>query len=148
ASSCEDKTIKLWSTRGWGLLRSIDVGSPTWSFGLSPDSKMIVSAHHDGTIKFWEVETGWLRRTRLAHSAAAITALYSPDGSLIASAGADGTITFLNAANGDPLERFTAHDDEISALAFSPDGKTLVSAGRDGAIKFWEVRSSLGNPAS
>ncbi|HJZ79871.1 MAG TPA: WD40 repeat domain-containing protein, partial [Pyrinomonadaceae bacterium] len=148
ATSCEDKTIKLWATRGWGLLRSIDVGSPTWSFGLSPDSKMIVSAHPDGTIKFWEVETGWLRRTRLAHDAAATTALYSPDGRLVASAGADGTIVFWDAATGDPVERFTAHDDEVWALAFSPDGKSLVSAGRDGSIKLWDVRPAAENPAS
>jgi WD40 repeat protein len=57
------------------------------SVAFSPDGKILASASHDKTVKFWDVATGKERATLQEHTQAVMSVAFSPDGRMLASAG-------------------------------------------------------------
>jgi WD40 repeat protein len=52
-------TIKLWATRTGALQRTLSAHLGTLvARALSPDGKTLVSGGEDGTLRFWDAETG------------------------------------------------------------------------------------------
>src|SRR5260370_23865912 len=53
ASGSEDKTIKLWTTRGELLLTLEGHGGPVNGLAFAPDSLTLASVSHDHTVRLW-----------------------------------------------------------------------------------------------
>jgi eukaryotic-like serine/threonine-protein kinase len=114
------------------------------SVAYSLDGTRLVSASHDGTVKFWDAETG--RETGSLGSLAGqrtiiLTVAFSPDGKYLASAGSDQTIKVWNAESGLLIRALTGHTNWVTQVVFSPDGNTLASASHDGTVKIWDWAS-------
>ncbi len=109
------------------------------SLAFSPDSKRIVSAAADGTIRLWDSANGKSLKVLRRHQGAVSAVTYSADGRWLASAGHDGTVKLWEEKSGAIRTEWRGPGNAILALAFSPDGRWLAAAGRDRVIQLRSV---------
>jgi ankyrin repeat protein len=87
ASGNADKTIKLWDTRNWNLIRTIQAHDG-WvqALAFSPDNLLIASgATYDPMVKLWDVKNGVLVHSIPQNSTGGVYGLaFSPDGFTLA----------------------------------------------------------------
>ncbi|MCP2300092.1 WD40 repeat [Nocardia amikacinitolerans] len=110
------------------------------SVAFSPDSRRVVSAATDATLRLWDAETGKESGAPLTgHTAQIMGVAFSPDGTRLASTSHDGTLRVWNA---DP-RRSVGHKWQSGApgpgygpiLAFQDEGRRLVKGDNaDGTI--------------
>ena len=105
----------------------------------SPNSKILMSASHDKTVKLWNVEDGKHILSLGDHNNLIDVVAYSPDGKTLASGSPDKTVKLWDAADGKVIHTMEDHIERIIAIAYSPDGKTLASGSADHTIKLWNV---------
>ena len=131
------------------LLYSPKLGTPTFGlFGhhmpitqvvFTPDSRKLLSAGHDRTVREWDAIWGGEARI-VCHSPDWIRALaLSPGGDLLAVGGDAPGILLVTRADGATVADLSGHEQPVTALAFAPDGRTLLSAGRDGLVYLWDM---------
>jgi WD40 repeat protein len=66
----------------------------SWLLGIafSPSGRLLAAANWDGTVTFWDVETGERKLTITDHSGGVHTAVFSPDGTMLATGSEDKTL--------------------------------------------------------
>ena len=67
-----------------------------WNIAFSPDSRFLISASDDKTVRLWEVESGLNLSIISAHQGAVNSVAFSPDGRFAASASDDKTVLIWN----------------------------------------------------
>ena len=120
------------------ILWSLSSG-PTENFAFSPDSCLLASSMHDGTITLWDVATGAKQRTLGSGSYIALAIAFSPDGRLVASGLQDHTVRLWDVATGIEQNILRGHTGPVEAIAYSSDGCFIVSASSDGTIGLWDA---------
>jgi WD40 repeat protein len=55
ASVGPDRTVKLWDTTGWKLLRSLPHADELMAVAFSPDGKLLAAGGYDKTITIWGI---------------------------------------------------------------------------------------------
>ncbi len=103
---------------------------------FSPDGQVIVSAHGDGTVRFWRGSTAI---TRDAHAESASAIDFTPDGQFVASSGRDNDVKIWRVSDAELVQTLTGHSAVIRDLEFSPDGSRLATASEDTTIRIWRV---------
>jgi WD40 repeat protein len=120
---------------------------------FTPDSRQLVSASIDKTIRVWDLETGKTERIIRGESGSeshgAIHAMaLSPDGKWVAVGGSlrgpqseYGAIRLFDFASGRLAAVLPGHVDTVLSLAFSPDSRHLISGsgGVDSGVTIWDV---------
>jgi WD40 repeat protein len=150
ASGSRDGTAILWSTKTWKAtrtLRNADAdsmystvyGQPGMveDVAFSSDGKTLALGSREGTVQFWEVDTGELQKTLKGHSSAVSAVVLSPDGRTLATGGSDQTVRLWNVETGRELMQLDCGDVElggVETLAFSPEGKQLVAEAKSTAV--------------
>ncbi len=125
-----------------------------YSLSVSPDGKTLATAGWDSIIRFWEMDTGNIRRevkvadhakgeVKIAQNAQGddprmYAVCYAPEGGLIATAHLDGTIRVWQADLMLLRTRFQADGCWRSRLSFSPDGLWLAWGAADGGVEVWD----------
>jgi WD40 repeat protein len=125
---------------------------PVSAIAFTPDSRTLITAGHDGTVRFqdgvWGKDLGSLR----AHSDWIRSLAVAPDGRLLATCAHDGQIALWELSAGDPdpgvaphaekrgSDWLSGHTGPVGQISFCPDG-SLVSAGWDGTARVWDVAS-------
>lgn len=114
--------------------------SSVQSASFSPNSKRIVSASDDKTIRIWDAETGQqIGQPLEGHTLSVNSASFSPDGKRILSSSADKTIRIWDAETGRQIgQPLKGHTREVTSASFSPNGKQIVSTSYDNTIRIWE----------
>jgi WD40 repeat protein len=118
---------------------------------LSPDKKMLATAHEDGAVRLWAADSGAPIATYQACATTPAQLQWTGHETLTAD-GADGTTWSLNLQADWVLERSLGTGDAKSpitdranAVRFSADGRTLVAGSgepsRSGDITLWDVAS-------
>jgi len=121
------------------LRRLIGHGDAIGAARFTPDGRHIASGAKDGTLVYWNADTGQIQY-RLPNQPQEIRCLaFAPSGDQIATASGL-TIRFYD-VRGQEIRRFTGHSGTVRCLAFSPDGKRLITGGDDKSIRLWEVAS-------
>jgi WD40 repeat protein len=112
-----------------------------YSVALSSDSKQMLTASFDKTIKLWDLASGKEIRTfggEKGHKNLVLGVIFAPDGQTFASASADNTARIWDVPLLKPL-RETPLTEAGTAMAISPDGKTAAAGAKDGSIKVWNL---------
>lgn len=120
---------------------------------FTKDSKQVISASMDKTIRFWDVPTGDLIRTLRMPAGPGLEggiqgASLSPDGTRLAVGGVpvgSGKLGYLiyviTVETGEVEKVLTGHQGSLWSLAFSPDGKRLASSSKDGTARLYDVET-------
>jgi WD40 repeat protein len=106
------------------------------------DSRRIVTASKDRTVKIWDADSGSLRCVCAGHRQPITDVSLSPDGRTIASCDSLGVIKLWHAATGQELCNLHRESQAIEQVAFSPDGQRLGYLLEDGRIVLLSVDKS------
>jgi WD40 repeat protein len=138
--------VTVWDARAGQEALTLQ-GHTSWvsSAAFSPDSKLIVSAGGDKTVRVWDARTGIELLTLPGRQEPVSHVSFSPDGTLLAGAvnppGKPGEIKVWDAHTGVALRSFVGHTSVVHSVAFSPEGSRLASASGDGMVKVWDART-------
>ena len=116
-----------------GLIRAI---------AFHPDGAVLASGADDGTIRFWDVESGASLGAR--EVGAAVTTLeYSPDGSLLAAglSRVNDNLLILDESPRAQIASYQLPTAGLTSLGFSPDSSMLVVGAAENLISVWNTRS-------
>lgn len=118
---------------------------------FTPDGDTLISLGKDKAIRFWDVDSGDLRRTlRLQIGDGLEGMLYtgtlSPDGRWLAVGGLAqrdynrfGDIRLIDLDTGEVAAVLRGHSRVVLALTFSDDGRWLASGSFDHSVRLWEI---------
>jgi WD40 repeat protein len=106
----------------------------------TPDSKYIIAAYHDKTIKIWDFQTCELVKVLTVDTRIGCISA-SPNGKYIASGNYDSTVKIWDIDTGNLVRVLTGHRSSITTIDFSSDSKLILSAGFDRTIKQWNVET-------
>lgn len=103
---------------------------------ITPDSKYIISASIDKTIKIWDFETGKLFLTLEGLTQSVNRMAISSDSKYIISGSWDGALIKWEIETGKIMNIHNNENRYFNSLVISPDNKYIVS-GSDSGIKIW-----------
>ncbi len=118
---------------------------------FSPDSKILASGGHIGTIRFADLETDERQEASIRPTNDGfITLAFSPKGKFLATAHRDGVRLWNKAIERKPPWTLARGEDnhqiilnkgksDIHKLAFSPDETTLLAVSSNGTIRTWNT---------
>ncbi len=102
----------------------------------------VITAGEDGTVRFWDPETGEQRDELQAHSGAVHTIDVAPDHGLLATSGADGTARVWDLGSLDGIAEVGAQaGNQPYAVALDPSGERLATGGVDGTVAIWDLQA-------
>lgn len=94
----------IWDTRSWKRRTVInDPNESVYGVAWSADGAVLVSAGTDGTLRWWNSDSGPCTLTRQGHQGPILSLRASPDGRLLASCGNDGAIRLWRLDSGEHL---------------------------------------------
>lgn len=174
ASSSWDGTVKIWSPTRSFSLKTLPIGSCTYSTTFCPSNPSLVSAaSSDSHIRLFDLRTPSSARYHLTtvipvHTPPAPSPLTSPPAppaspaevlthdwnkynhSVVAAAGVDKLLRTFDIRNpaGGPLAVLPGHGYAVRRLSWSPhEADVLISASYDMTVRVWTDGSRAGNPA-
>ena len=145
----EPITLHLDAPGGLLLRLSGHVGA-VYSVAFSHDSKRIVSAGGDNTVRTWDATTGDPLAEPLSGQDGKFNSVaVSADGDRIVSGGDYGTIyVWEGVDNLIRVRHLVGHQGGVNNVAFSPESRYIVSGGDDKTLRLWEATTgaSKGEP--
>ncbi|HKF12423.1 MAG TPA: WD40 repeat domain-containing protein, partial [Xanthobacteraceae bacterium] len=141
------------SGAGESIRLVLDIGhhtAPIAALAFSPDSKQLVSASEDKTIRVWDLASRQTLRVIRGETGPADFGKFgamavAPDGRLLAAAvrpvapDKGPVIRLYDFASGTQIGLLEGHDGGIYSLAFSSDGRHLISGGSDHTAIIWDA---------
>jgi WD40 repeat protein len=112
-----------------------------WGLAVTPDGRLAVSAHLDGTLKVWEVATGRQVHTLTGHQAMVLAVAVTPDGRQAVSGSQDGTLKVWQMETGQLRHTLAGHEGTPFAVRITPDGRRALSRADDGSLRVWDLAS-------
>jgi serine/threonine-protein kinase len=108
---------------------------------VAPNSRQVLSAGYDNTVRLWDVESGKEICRFVGHKGMVHGLAFAADGKRVVTAGADGTVRLWDAETGKEIRAFTGHTGAVRSVALSPDGKQLLTGGQDKTLRLWELET-------
>jgi tetratricopeptide (TPR) repeat protein len=105
------------------------------SVAFSNDGRLLALGFLHGSLQVWEVGSGVMLYSNVAHQSSVTSVAFSPNNLLLATGSRDNTVKLWESDTGQELQILRGHKGEVSAVAFSPDGEWLVSSSHDRLIK-------------
>ena len=143
-----DGTIQIWDVESRAELHTLPeiklTNAPynrfnsVSSLALSANGKTIVSGSVDGAIRFWDTQSGELKKTipeeRFSGIVNAI-AFSDDEKTIISSAGND--IRIIDAESGRIKQTLNGHKSPVKSISMFPDNKKFASGSYDKTVKIW-----------
>lgn len=142
----ENFRLQVWNTVTRQMLFKLYGEEPRINtLKFSSDGQTLITADHNGEIKFWTVNTGANWFTIKENKKVIRTLAFMPHKKLLATADIDNTIRFweISPDEGQPLQSqvFKELEENISTMIFSPDEKTLLTSTQNGTIQGWDIET-------
>ncbi|VVC93879.1 unnamed protein product [Leptidea sinapis] len=126
------------SADGTSVLR-VSCPSPASRVRCHPSLPVLVTAHEDHHIRFWDAVSGRCAHTMVAHLDAVTGLALDPNGIFLLSGSHDCSVRLWNLDTKTCVQEITAHrkkfDEGILDVAFHPMRPYIASAGADGLAK-------------
>jgi hypothetical protein len=113
------------------------------SAAFSPDSRHIVTASVDRSVRVWNAVPGPEIAVLPGHQGVVGSAIFSPDGTRIVTASDDGTAQIWDTNTKAQIALLRGHEDRVYDATFSADGRLGVTALRDCTARILESLSFL-----
>ncbi|WP_460697808.1 WD40 repeat domain-containing protein [Nocardia thraciensis] len=114
------------------------------AIALDQHGRRLVLADHNGTVRWWDLDTGDETGRFVALDTAARSIDFGADNTVIALTQENHSVRLLDTATDDnSLADLVGHTDMVTSLAFSPDYSTLATTGVDGTIALWRIDPTL-----
>jgi WD40 repeat protein/serine/threonine protein kinase len=122
------------------LLKQFEIcNSSITAVDVSPDSRLVVSGHEDGSVSVWDVFTGQSILRLNAHNAFVESVAFSFDGKYIASGCRDSKIYIWSIKDSKEICCLEGHRKSVLSVDFATSKHYLVSGGEDGSIILWDI---------
>jgi len=108
---------------------------------IMPDNRQVVSASDDGTIRSWDISSGYHLISIQARKHYVRTLAALPDGGGVISGSYDGVIKVWDLNSGCEVRSLIGHTAKVNAVAVSPDGRVVISASSDNTLRLWSLAS-------
>ncbi len=105
------------------------------------DGATLISSSDDGTIKFWDLNTGKLVNTVESPGYGISSFALSPDEQEILSGGSNGALLLWKAAPPTARLMLSGHEGAVAGVTVSPDGRKIATASWDSTVKIWDAAS-------
>jgi len=136
-TASQDKTLKVWETKQWKLLRTLEGHqAKIHSFTFSPSGKFIISADNNGEIIFWKTEDGTIVRQISEFQEAILQMTFLPQTNIMLLLMGDKSIIALDAEKQTIIWQLPAETYQPLCMAISPDGKLLATGAENGVLTF------------
>jgi RNA polymerase sigma factor (sigma-70 family) len=123
------------ATTGQEIRRLVGHKGKIDRFAFSNNDRYLVSGSQDGTVRFWDVQTGTEAEQFEAYAFA-----LSPAGKTVAICGKDESVWVCTVGTRNELRKLDGNSGQQLTLLFAPDGKTLLGDSRSKAIfQTWDV---------
>ncbi|RMF66348.1 MAG: hypothetical protein D6742_10195, partial [Cyanobacteria bacterium J069] len=142
AAANVDGSVQLWTLDGTVNLMLKGHTAPVWNVAFSPDSRLLVSASGDRTLKLWRTSDGSLIRTLTGNIAAIWQAAIRPDGQQIVAGSTNGDLTFWT-IEGTLIRTVQVSDAPVWSVAYSPGGQLIATGSGDNQIRLWNRAGRL-----
>jgi WD40 repeat protein len=163
-SASRDHTLRVWDIATGQCLAILgkewnddpDLGhtSSVTSIALPLDSKIIISASMDKTLRIWDFITGECIQVLQGHMGEITSVALTSDGKIAVSASLDKTLCIWDITARQCIHILQGHTGWVTGVALAPDGKIAVSSSRDHTLRVWDVatgqclRVMQGHPSS
>jgi WD40 repeat protein len=133
-ASCDDKTLRRWSTDGVETGR---IATDVWLrfSALSPDGKTLAAGHMRGRMALVDVATWKVTKEITAHAHQIYTLDYAPTGELVTS-GLDAHVKIWSPTLA-LLRDVTSKGTGVFGAAIDPAHEHIVAVSQDGAFEAW-----------
>lgn len=142
--------LGVWPSNGRESLWWLE--STSWITAISghPNLQLVASGHEDGSVCFWDAETGKLIRkwnppaesTETKSKDRSISSLaWHPVESKVLVGDETLTVYQIDLSITEPLTRSIGHKGRVVALGFDPKNRFYYSGGWDGTVRVWDAKT-------
>ena len=103
--------------------------------------EQIMTGCKDGSVKLWEVATGYVVREFDRHPGQVISVALSKSRPLAATGCDDDNVRLFNIGEVDPVAVLEGHVHKVYSAVFTNDSRQLISGAMDGLMKIWDVNT-------
>jgi WD40 repeat protein/serine/threonine protein kinase len=133
-------TVQVWNT-ATRRLRAVlnDGGEPVVAVTLSPDGRIALLSHENGTLTLWDLDRSLLVRRLGSPTNQMLTTAFSADGRTLAAVTDQGkSVELWDPIVGALLHRIAAGEQPVlTPLGFTPDNQRLFVGGQDDSLRLW-----------
>src|SRR5205085_1979913 len=141
ASGSSDGTVCLWPTESDRERCNLKHNMSSVIALAFDSSGVLISAHQDGGIEFWNTNTAKEGRAIPgdANAEQLVFAAFSPGADTLAFGAGDRVVNLRKLTGGEETRTLESHSTAFNAVDFSRDGRWFASAANDSSIRLWQV---------
>ena len=111
------------------------------AIAVTLDERCFISCSANGTLKLWDLETGYLLHSFEEHTANVTTVAVVPNSRLAISGAGDTTLKIWDLDTGNRLRTLEGHKGAVSVVLVTADGCRALSASYDHTLRLWDLET-------
>ncbi|RPA86615.1 WD40 repeat-like protein [Ascobolus immersus RN42] len=154
AGGFAESYVRIWDLTGKPLIsaiaqenthaassrRLIGHSGPVYSCSFSPDSRSLLTASEDKSVRLWSLETYTNLVVYKGHNAPVWDVAFGPYGHYFATASYDGTARLWSVEQIYPLRSFVGHQSDVDCVTFHPNSAYVFTGSSDKTARMWDIQ--------